>query len=347
MKRLAPAFALALAASAAPAQEQGGPPGALVVVDRAQKQEVSPTALFTATVISRDDARLAGEIEGRLTWVAEVGDRVHEGQVVAKLDSTFFEQQTIEEQSIIQREQAKFDFHSRQVIRLEKLLMENNIARSRVDQEKTDQSIAYNRILAAQARLAQAKERLKRSDVIAPFGGVVSERWRQAGEWADLGDEILRLVSADNLEVVSHIPAGPLKLITIGSPLAYTDGQGSGTGTVRAIVPIGGDISRMYELRISIDDTSLSVGELLRVVVPTEAPREAIMVSRDALVIRSEGVYVFRINPDSTAEKVPVTTGVASGERIEVIGAIQSQDWVVIRGGENLRSGAPVQMHPM
>lgn len=341
------ALALVLPASATLAEDRKGPPAALVVVDHAVKQFVSPTALYSATVISRDDAKLAGEIAGRLTWVAEVGDRVLKGEAVAKLDDTFFRQQVIEEQSIIQREQAKLEFHTRQVERLEKLLQENNIARSQVDQERMDRSVAHNNILSAQARLSQAEERLKRTSILAPFDGVVSERWLQAGEWADNGDAIVRLVSADNLEIETHIPAGSLKIVTVGTPLTYTGGKVSGTGTVRTIVPIGGDVSRLYELRLSVTDPALSAGNLLRVAVPTALPREAVLVPRDALVLRREGIYVYRVNPESIAERVAVQTGIATLERIEVVGGIREHDRVVIRGGENLRPGMPVQVKPL
>ena len=341
------ALALALPASAAQAEDRKGPPPALVVVDHAIKRFVSPTAPYSATVISRDDANLAGEIAGRLTWVAEVGDRIRKGESVAKLDDTFFRQQVIEEQSIIQREQAKFDFHTRQVERLERLLTENNIAQSQVDQEKMDRSVAHNNILSAKARLSQAEERLRRASILAPFDGVVSQRWLQAGEWADNGDAIVRLVSTDNLEVEAYIPAGSLKLVTVGTPLAYTDGKISGTGTVRTIVPIGGDVSRLYELRISVSDPSLSAGNLLRVAVPTALPREAVLVPRDALVLRREGIYVYRVNEHSVAERVAVQTGIAESARIEVTGGIREHDRVVIRGGENLRPGMPVQVKPL
>ena len=347
MKPLLIAIALALPAAAAQAEDQKGPPPTLVVVEYAAKRLVSPTALYSATVISRDDAKLAGASAGRLTGVAEVGDRFRKGQSVARLDDTFYRQQVIEEQSIIQREQAKFDFHTRQVERLEKLLTENNIAQSQVDQERMDRSVAHNNILSAQARLSQAEERLRRTNILAPFDSVVSERWLQAGEWADHGDAIVRLVSVDNLEIEAHIPAASLGLVAVGAPLAYTDGKSSGTGTVRTIVPVGGDVSRLYELRISVSDPSLSAGNLLRVAVPTAHPREAVLVPRDALILRREGIYVYRVNENSVAERVEVQTGIAEGDHIEVIGGIRKHDRVVIRGGENLRPGMPVQVKPL
>ena len=339
-------LSLALLASAAQAEEKQAAFATFVVAEHAVKRLVAPKAFYPATVISRNDAKLSGELAGRLTWVADVGDRMRKGESVAKLDDAIIRQQVIEEQSIIQREQARHDFHTRQAERLESLLADNTVARSRVDQEHTDRSVAHNNILSAQARLSQAEERLRRTRVLAPFDGIVSERLLQAGEWADHGDAIVRLVSTDDLELETHIPADSLKLVAVGTPLAYTNGKARGTGTVRTIVPVGGDVSRLYELRISTEDPALSAGNLLRVAVPTAHPRETVLVPRDALVLRREGVYVYRINAESVSERVPVQTGVAEGDLIEVIGGIQDRDRVVTRGGEHLRPGMAVTIKP-
>ena len=99
-------WALVMLSPALHAQETQGPPPVFVVTEQAVKKYVSPTVMYSATVISRNDAHLAGEISGHLTWVAEVGDRFRKGERVAKLDDVFIRQQVIEEQSIIQSEQA-------------------------------------------------------------------------------------------------------------------------------------------------------------------------------------------------------------------------------------------------
>ncbi len=319
-----------------------GPPPAIVVVERAVQESIAPTALYSATVISRDDANLSAELAGRITWVAEVGDRIQAGDPVVKLDDVFIKQQVIEEKSIIQSERAKFVLHSKEVKRFTELLEHNNVARSQLDQAISDQAVARSNMASANARLAQANERLRRTSIVAPFDGVVSDRLLQTGEWANNGTTIIRLVSSSNLEIQTHIPADSLRFISIGAPLNYLHGNKNGVGKVRAIVPIGGDTSRLYELRISVDDESLIAGRLLRIAIPTEHEREAILVPRDALVLRREGVYVFRINEDAMAERIQVETGIADLNRIEVIGGIQADDQVITRGGENLRPGMTV-----
>ena len=202
---------------------------------------------------------------------------------------------------------------------------------------------------AARARLVQAEERLRRTSIVAPFDGVVSERLLQTGEWANNGTTIVRLVSASNLEIQTHIPANSLRFITLGTTLSYLDGTLSGKGKVRALVPIGGDASRLYELRIASENSenTLVAGKLLRVAIPTEHEREAVLVPRDALVLRREGVYVFRVNKDSVAERIQVETGISDLNRIEVIGGIKANDAVITRGGENLRSGMTVTAKPL
>ena len=96
-------------------QKRPGPPPAIVVTETAVQESIAPTALYSATVISRDDANLSAELAGRITWVTEVGDQIQAGDSVVKLDDVFIKQQVIEEQSIIQSEKAKFDLHSKEV----------------------------------------------------------------------------------------------------------------------------------------------------------------------------------------------------------------------------------------
>ena len=60
-------------------------------------------------------------------------------------------------------------------------------------------------------------------------------------------------------------------------------------------------------------------------------------------MLRRGGATVFRVKADGTAERVAVQTGIASGQLIEVSG-IEAGDQVVIRGGERLRPGQPVQV---
>jgi multidrug efflux pump subunit AcrA (membrane-fusion protein) len=80
----------------------------------------------------------------------------------------------------------------------------------------------------------------------------------------------------------------------------------------------------------------------VRIAIPTAESRPALVIPRDALVLRRDGTTIFRILDDNTAERIIVETGLAEGDFIEVIGAVQPGDAIVIRGGERLRAGQQV-----
>ncbi|MGI9302356.1 MAG: efflux RND transporter periplasmic adaptor subunit [Gammaproteobacteria bacterium] len=324
---------------------QGLPP-APVVVAQAVQQELAPVAWFPGQVISRNDARLAAEVQGRVVWVAEVGDVIDQGEPVARLDDTLLKETLIENESAVAREQARLSLYVKEVRRLSSLVKQNNAARNSLDEAISNRAVSRSEIAAARARVMQVRERLARARILAPFTGVVTQRLVQLGEWADSGDAVVRLVDSKTLEVQTQVPATNLAYVTPGQSLRLKGNPKEDTAEVRAIVPVGDDRSRLFELRLITDQAIWSAGELLRVAVPTDTAREVITVPRDALVLRREGTIVYRIKDDDTAEPVAVATGIADGLVIAVSGSLQPGDRVVVRGGERLRPGQQVKIIP-
>jgi RND family efflux transporter MFP subunit len=230
------------------------------------------------------------------------------------------------------------------VVRLTSLVKNRNVSQSQLDQTIADRAVARGDLAIAQARVDQAAERLARSEIKAPFAGVVTERLLQAGEWADSSDTVVRLVDASSLEVRTWVTAEVLPFLQKGVLLTLSAGERQRQGTIATIVGVSGTQSRMYELRLTVADNPWPVGISLKVAVPTAAQRQAIVVPRDALVLRRSGSAVFRINEDNSADRVSVSTGIAEGALIEVHGGIQPGDKVVTNGGERLRPGQTVQI---
>lgn len=101
---------------------------------------------------------------------------------------------------------------------------------------------------------------------------------------------------------------------------------------------------------IGFVEESLAVGILLasgntvEVELPLGEPQRRLAVPRDALIIRAEGLYVYRVDEGQRAERIGVEAGVADGEWIAVSGGLQSGDQIVVRGGELLRGGEKLQV---
>lgn len=305
------------------------------VVD-ARNIELAPGIWIAGTVISHQDARISSEVEGRIELLVEIGDEINEGEIIAKIDDTTIRMQLEEARAEISPIEAKLNFFNRQAERLNQLAKQNNAAKNRLDEVNSDRDQMRGELSMMNTRLAQARDKLNRTTILAPFNGVVAERFKEAGEWAKIGDELVRLVNTESTEIQGRIQQQSATFIKKGDSIEVTDGQARTMATVRTLVPVGDDISRLYEIRLDFDETAWLAGHAVRIKVPTAIPQNVLVVPRDALVIRENTIKVFRILEDNTAEAVYVKTGIANDMLIEVTGDINEGDKIVVRGNERL-----------
>ena len=334
----------AVASVAAPAPKR---PPAPVVVAEAQETQLAPVTWVAGTVISRDDAKLATEVEGRLKRVLDVGTRVKTGQVVAHIDNTFVDLRIEEMKAAVEREKAQLKFLREEVKRLQRLAKQDNAAKTLLEQTQADRDIAHNDLEIARTRLRQSKEEKWRHQIRAPFDGVIAERYEQEGERVDKGDAVVRLIDPATMEVQARVPLKSINFVFENSKIKLQVDQPELVaieGDVRTIVPVGDERSRLMDLRINFSQVNWRIGQPVRVALPTAAPKQVLAVPRDALVLRRSGTSVYRVNGENKAENIPVQVGIASGDLVEVTGKLDPGDKVVIRGSERLRPGQPVNI---
>ena len=337
------AFVTAAVSASALGQGFEQPP-ATVVVDRASVTFLAPSVDVPGTVVSLNDARLASELEAKLNWVADVGTEVTEGDTVARLEVITFRLYEMEAEKRVEKEKARVVFLKSEKERLEQLARNNLSAKSQLDQVVSDLAMAESDVWIAEAQLGQARVAMHVTQIRAPFDGIVTEKLRNIGERLSVGDEVVRLVDPTSIEVVARAPLNTVNFIKNGAVLEMHNDYRAGEGSVRAIVPFGNPQSHMFEVRLNVDPEIWTVGESVRLSMPTANAKEVLTVPRDALVLRREGAFVFRIDAEMMAEQVGVMTGLGAGHLIEVIGGINAGDMVVTRGAERLATGMRVQI---
>ena len=313
-----------------------------VRVEQAVMADLAPNISIPGTVYSRNDARLSAEVEGNLVQIAEVGEWVKQGDIVARIEDTMIALRRDETEGVVGKETSRVEFLEREVDRLTQLAAQNIAAKRQLDQTESDLSVASNDLSIAQAQLAQIEDQLGRTRVTAPFNGRVTERFLTRGERVSIGDQVVRLISPRSLEVIARVPLASLDHVAEGDSIQLTSDRNAAPGMIRTIVPFGDSRSHMFEIRIDVDADEWVVGENLRLNVPTAKPRRLLAVPRDALILRRDGASVFRIGDDDTAQKVEVIPGLGDGAMIAVTGELSPGDRVVVRGGERLSPGAKV-----
>jgi len=322
------------------AQGFGQAPG--VVTARASMELLAPSVEVPGTVVSRNDSRLASELAAKLVWIAEVGTEVEEGETIARMEDFTFKIREMEAQALVEREQARVTFLESDLRRLEELSERNLSAKSQYDQTVSDLAIAKSDKRIAEAQLGYAQIAMHVTQIRAPFDGVVTERLRNLGERLNVADEVVRLVDPNRLEVVSRAPLSTVNFIKKGEVLSIGNDYRTGKAPIRTIVPFGNPQSHMFEVRLDADPNVWTVGESVRLTMPTAAAKEVLAVPRDALVLRREGASVFKMTDESTVLQVSVVIGLGAGALIEVFGDLAAGDEVVVRGAEGLSDGMSV-----
>ncbi|HEX4387544.1 MAG TPA: efflux RND transporter periplasmic adaptor subunit, partial [Steroidobacteraceae bacterium] len=296
------------------------------------------------SIVSRSDARIASVIAGRVTWIADVGTRVKQGDPLARLDDTMPKLRLEDLRAQVARARAQHDVSNSQLERFNRLAATQALSASQLDDARAQRDVAQDDLARADAQLRQAQYEIDQSVIRAPFPGVVSERFIQRGEYLQVGAATARLVNTADVEARATASLELAGSVHVGQVVNVRDHGVERHGTVRTLVPVGDDRSRQFEVRVTLQDPLWLVGTPIEVSLPSPAERNAVTVPRDALVIRQNHSYVLRVTRAGTVEELDVVPGIGAADSVEVRGPLSPGDRLVVRGAERLADGQAVKV---
>lgn len=334
---------LALSTGPGLAQPQTPPP-ANVAVGMAVEQTLAPLQWSPASVVSRADARVAAEQAGRVTQMVEIGQQIEAGGVLARLDDRQLRLALQDARAAEARIAARLDYARAQEKRMESLVSQATVSRAQLEEVGAERRMQEQDLAAAKVAVKQAELRLTQSTVRAPFAGTVVERLVEVGEFLGAGSPVVRLVDTVNLEAQVRAPVQLAGFVRQGDALQLRQGEWRAEQAVRAVVPVGDATSRQFELRVALPDSALPIGAALEVGLPAAMPSRVVTVPRDAIVLRPGERYVVRVAEGNVAERVAVNVGTTLDDRVEVSGAVEPGDRLVVRGAERVQPGQALNL---
>ncbi|PKI16749.1 efflux RND transporter periplasmic adaptor subunit [Colwellia sp. 12G3] len=318
-------------------------PAHLVSVEAVKKEQVKPSIWLPANVISRKNSPISAEQTGQLLWIEDVGSQVEKGQLLAKIDDRHLTLQLTGQQAQVKQHQADVDYLTGQKARFLKLREKNNSALSEFERVNKDLTIAVNEVVTLNIAVEQTLLALEKTSIKAPFSGNISQRFAHVGELISIGRPLVQLIDTKNLDIKIAAPISIAPFLKQGSKVMVKWNQTLLELPVRTWSQAGDQASRTFDVRISADGIAMLAGSAVTVSLPKQAPKEAILVPRDALMLRENETYVLTIDDDQQAQKVSVLIGQGVNRWVSVTGDLSINDSVVVRGGERLQSGEKVR----
>jgi RND family efflux transporter MFP subunit len=234
---------------------------ASVTVKPLSEVVVFPQYSAPASVISLHDSQLSAEVSGVITdIVVQVGEHVTKGDVLMRLESFDYQQALAQAESTLTSLQARIDLAEYQLQQAQRLSQQKNVSEELLLQRQTELKSLRADQQRQQAALTQAKRNLQRTEIRAPFSGVVTARQGQLGGMARMGDPLLRLVASESLEVSAFLQVAQAGELVQAKELALQINGDYYPLQLRTITPVVDAKARTREARLIFVDKLAMAG---------------------------------------------------------------------------------------
>ncbi|MCL1125058.1 efflux RND transporter periplasmic adaptor subunit [Shewanella surugensis] len=222
------------------------------------------TQQFSGVVRSSNTTAIGFELSGKINQLnVDIGDKVKMGQLLAKLDTQLLHTEKNELKANLTQNQAELDLANSTLKRSLSLKQKNYISEQKIDELKGQ----VNRLMAARTQLkaAYAANQLKieKSNIIAPFNGIISQRHHYIGEVTSTGTPIYTLVQSNSPQAYIGVPSDIAKSLTINKQANIRIANHNYLAKIKGISAELNPITRTVELRFTLpQDSQVINGEI-------------------------------------------------------------------------------------
>ena len=327
--------------------------GPVVLVSPAEQLTLFEEVPLTGTVVSPRIAEISTEVSGIVERLdVAIGDRVKAGDEILRLNSELESLTLAAAKASTERAEWALEDARRQLKDAQALSKKvQSLSASEVESLATAVRMAEAEFARSRAEEARETARLARHRLKAPFGGLISRKLVEQGEWITPGDVVVELVTLDELRIDFQVPQSVYPKLNDNSRLRISLNALPGQtfdGKIAAVIPVTDPVSRTFLVRTSITDEQVRLlpGMSASAVLRLDSGREGVVVYRDALIRYPDGritVWVVDIDGESaTVSELPVETGLGFNGMVAVTGGLAADALVVVRGNESLRDGQQV-----
>lgn len=255
---------------------------------------------ITGSIQPERRADLRAEVSAVVLQVyKDNGDVVRRGDLLVRLDDSAIRDSLASAQEAVRAASQSFEQAERQFQRLKTLRESGMATTQQFEDAEIRRNNAQSDLSAAKTRSAQARQQLERTLARAPFDGVVSERKVSAGDTAQIGKELLKVMDPASMRFEGLVSADALGDIRLGQPVSFrVNGYGAQVfaGTVQRINPSANANTRQVEVLVDFAAGKQSkVAGLYAEGQIEAASRSALMVPALALAREGDKVFAWRV----------------------------------------------------
>ena len=303
-----------------------------VIADTVVLQEVAFPSTFSGTFEPNLETKLSAELQGKINAVfVDVGDFVQKGQPLIQLDNSLLKLQL--EGIEVQIEGLELD------VKRYTILTKADAIQG-VQLEKTLLALK-----AAKIQKATLAEQIQKTNIKAPFSGVVTAKLTEQGAFAAPGLPLLQITDIAVLKFTINIPETDLALFQIGKSYTITPDvmQNELINGKMYMVGSKANAGNSYAIQFKINNTDLSLkaGMFGKVIVKNNRSAKGIVIPSSAIIGSATNPQVYVVK-NGKAIKQDVLIQSTLQNQVLLASGIVAGDVIVVNGFINLYDGANV-----
>lgn len=296
-------------------------------------QLLSNTALVSGSLEANESVDLQPEVSGMITGLFfKEGDRVKQGAVLVKINDASLRAQ-------LQKQEAALEVAENNMERIEKLYKLSSVS-------EDDYNNAHLAVKTASADIEYTKAEIEKTEIRAPFDGIIGVRHVSPGAFVSPSTVIATLYSSSQIKVEFDLPEKFAPQVKPGTSLTFSV-QGSGKNYAAKVYVVNPGVNaetRTVTVRaLCENDGTLRPGSFANIEIDLGSDPQALLVPTQALVPILNGQQVFVARRD-TAFPVPVQIGIRNDTAVQVTSGIRAGDTVITSGILFLRPKMKVQL---
>lgn len=209
---------------------------------------------ITGSVQPERRADLRAEVPAVVLQVLkENGDIVRRGDLLVRLDDTAIRDSLASSEASTRAADQAFVQAERQFQRMTTLRVSGMVSTQALEDAESRRNNAQSDLAAARTRAAQARQQLQRTEARAPFDGIVSDRKVSAGDTAQIGKELLKVIDPASMRFEGLVSADNIGDVKVGQPVSFrVNGYGEQefAGKVRRVNPSANSTTRQVEVLV-------------------------------------------------------------------------------------------------
>lgn len=315
-----------------------------------QNAAMSSGPSITGTIQPERRADLRAEVGAVVLQVLkENGDAVKRGDLLVRLDDTSIRDTLASAQEAERVAGQAYDQAERQLARL-KTLRESGMASAQgLEDAEIRRNATQSDLSASKTRTVQARQQLQRTEARAPFDGIVSERKVSAGDTAQIGKELLKVIDPASMRFEGLVSADALTAVKVGQPVTFrVNGYGNQdfTGKVKRVNPAANPTTRQAEVLVEFaGETQPKLSGLYAEGRVEAANTQVLVVPEGSLVRDGDKAFVWRV-ADNKLQKVSLVLGPRDARRgtYGVVGGLTDGDRLIRVPSSALKDGQRADM---